>query len=210
MPAACVTGATQPPEWRLFMHISLSRRSLLRAGAGTLAAGFLSACTATKSGTVTTITLNVAEVVDYGNAILSFASTAINVSFIASAMGTANLALANTVIASLKSALAAFQSAAGSSTSVSYNSASVKTAFDSILADVEKVDSLIISTITGTAANLSSTVITQAKTAAGAAETLIDLLKAMVDMTGPRLGAVAPVDPDAAIGKIAIFAAAQG
>ena len=84
------------------------------------------------------------------------------------------------------------------------------TAFDSILADVEKVDSLIISTITGTAANLSSTVITQAKTAAGATETLIDLLKAMVDMTGPRLGSVALADPDAAIGKIAIFAAAQG
>lgn len=78
------------------------------------------------------------------------------------------------------------------------------TAFDSILADVEKVDSLIISTITGTAANLSSTVITQAKTAAGATETLIDLLKAMVDMTGPRLGSVALADPDAAIGKIAI------
>ncbi|KON65741.1 hypothetical protein KOEU_04280 [Komagataeibacter europaeus] len=191
------------------MHISLSRRSLLRAGAGTLAAGFLSACTATKSGTVTTITLNVAEVVDYGNAILSFASTAINMSFIASAMGTANLALASTVIASLKSALAAFQSAAGSGTSVSYDSASVRAAFDSILADVEKVDTLIIAVITGTAANLSSNVVSEARTAAGAAETLISLLKAMVDLSGPRLRGASPQAGQAAIGRIAIFVAAR-
>jgi len=191
------------------MNPNISRRSLLRAGAGTLAAGLLAACTVTKSGTTTTVTLNVSEVVDYGSAILSFASTAINVSFVASAMGTANLALANTVITSLKSALAAFQSAAGSSASVSYDSASVKTAFDSILADVEKVDTLIISTITGTAANLSSSVVSEAKTAAGAAETLIDLLKAMVDMSGPRLR-VAVANPNTAIGQIAIFAASRG
>ncbi|MCE2579616.1 hypothetical protein LDL36_14155 [Komagataeibacter sp. FNDCR1] len=189
---------------------NISRRSLLRAGAGTLAAGLLAACTTTKSGTTTTLTLNVGEVVDYGNAVLSFASTAIGLSFVASAMGTANVAIANTVIASLKSALSAFSTAAGSSTSVSYNSASVKSAFDSILADVEKVDTLIISVITGTTANLSSSVVTQAKTAAGAAETLIDLLKAMVDMSGARLRSVAPVDPDAAIAQIAIFAATQG
>lgn len=192
------------------MNPNLSRRSLLRAGAGTLAAGLLAACTTTKSGTTTTITLNVAEVVDYGNAILSFASTAINVSFVASAMGTANLALANTVITSLKSALAAFQTAAGSSTSVSYNSASVKAAFDSILADVEKVDTLIIAVIIGTASNLSSSVVSEAKTAAGAAETLIDLLKAMIDMSGPRLRGVSPLNGDAAIGQIAVFAASQG
>ncbi|WP_308719020.1 hypothetical protein [Komagataeibacter xylinus] len=192
------------------MNQNISRRSLLRAGAGTLAAGLLAACTVTKNGTTTTLTLNVAEVTDYGNAILSFANTAINVSFVASAMGTANLALANTVIASLKSALSAFSTAAGSSTSVSYDSASVKTAFDSILADVEKVDTLIISTITGTAANLSSSVVSEAKTAAGAAETLISLLKAMIDMTGPRLRGVSPLSGDAAIGQIAVFSASQG
>ncbi|AQU86247.1 hypothetical protein B0W47_00865 [Komagataeibacter nataicola] len=192
------------------MNTSISRRSLLRAGAGTLAAGLLGACTVTKSGTTTTLTLNVAEVVDYGSAILSFANTAINVSFVASAMGTANLALANTVIASLKSALSAFSTAAGSSTSVSYDSASVKTAFDSILADVEQVDTLIISTITGTAASLSSSVVSEAKTAAGAAETLISLLKAMIDMTGPRLRGVSPLSGDAAVAQIAVFSASQG
>lgn len=183
-----------------------TRRAFLR-GTSALAAASLAACTVTRNGTTTTLTLNVAEVVDYGNAILSFASTAINVPFVASAMGAANLALASTVIASLKSALTAFQTAAGSSTSVSYSTASVKAAFDSILSDVEKVDTLIIATITGTAANLSSTVVTQARTAAGAAETLIDLLKAMVDMSGPRLRGVSPLNGDAAIEQIAIFAA---
>ena len=196
---------------------NLSRRSLLRAGAGTLAAGLLAACTVSKSGTTTTVTLNVAEVVDYGNAILSFASTAINISFVASGMGTANVAIANTVIASLKSGLSAFQSAAGSSTSVSYNSASVKAAFDSILADVESIDKLIVGVITGTASNLSSSVVSDAKTAAGAAETLISLLKAMVDMSAHRpaaatLGARVGLHASGqqAIGNIAIFAASQG
>ncbi|WP_395370806.1 hypothetical protein [Komagataeibacter diospyri] len=190
------------------------RRSFLGHGLMTVAAiasvAALPGCSASKSGTTTTITLNVAEVVDYGTAILSFASTSINVSFVASAMGTANLALANTVIASLKSALAAFLSAAGSSTSVTYDSASVKTAFDSVLADVEKIDTLIVAVITGTAANLSSSVVSEAKTAAGAAETLISLLKAMIDMSGPRLHAVSPLNGDAAIGEIAVFAASQG
>lgn len=187
-----------------------TRRAFLRGSSALVAAAALAACSSTKSGTTTTITLNVSEVVDYGNAVLSFASTAINVSFVASAMGTANLALANTVITSLKSALTAFSTAAGSSTSVSYDSASVKTAFDSILADVKKVDTLIIAVITGTATNLSSSVVSEAKTAAGAAETLIDLLKAMVDVSGPRLRGVSPLNGDAAIGKIAIFAASQG
>lgn len=187
-----------------------TRRAFLRGSSALVAATALAACTATKSGTTTTLTLNVAEVTDYGNAILSFASTAINVSFVASAMGTANLALANTVIASLKSALSAFSAAAGSSTSVSYNDAGVKSAFGSILTDVEQVDKLIIATITGTAANLSSSVVSEAKTAAGAAETLISLLKAMIDMTGPRLRGVSPLSGDAAIGQIVIFSASQG
>lgn len=187
-----------------------TRRAFLRGSSALVAATALAACSSTKSGTTTTLTLNVAEVTDYGNAILSFASTAINVSFVASAMGTANLALANTVITSLKSALSAFSTAAGSSTSVSYDSASVKTAFDSILADVESVNKLIVAVITGTAANLSSSVVSEAKTAAGAAETLISLLKAMIDMTGPRLRGVSPLSGDAAIGKIAVFSASQG
>ncbi|GCE89364.1 twin-arginine translocation signal domain-containing protein [Komagataeibacter diospyri] len=186
---------------------NLSRRTFLRASSALVAATALVACSSTRSGTTATITLNVAEVVDYGNAILSFASTAINVSFVASAMGAADLALASTVIASLRAALAAFQTAAGSSTSVAYDSASVRAAFDSILADVEKVDTLIIAVITGTAANLSSSVVSEARTAAGAAETLISLLRAMIDMSGPRLRAVSPLNGDAAIGQIAIFAA---
>lgn len=194
-----------------------TRRGFMKAAAGIAGMAALAGCTVTKSGTTTTVTLNVAEVVDYGNAILSFASTAINISFVASGMGTANVALANTVIASLKSGLTAFSTAAGSSTSVSYDSASVKAAFDSILADVEKVDTLIISTITGTASNLSSSVVSDAKTAAGAAETLISLLKAMVDMSAHRpaaatLGARVGLHASGqqAIGNIAIFAASQG
>ncbi|KAB8122530.1 hypothetical protein D3W54_15240 [Komagataeibacter medellinensis] len=183
-----------------------TRRAFLR-GTSALAAASLAACTVTRNGTTITLALNVAKVVDYGSAILSFASTAIGISFVSAAMGTTNVTLADAVIAGLKSGLTAFQTAAGSSASVSYSTASVKAAFDSILSDVEKVNTLIIATITGTAANLSSIVVTQAKTAAGAAATLIDLLKAIMDMSGPRLGSVSPLNEKTAIGQIAVFAA---
>ncbi|WP_130732002.1 hypothetical protein [Komagataeibacter xylinus] len=192
------------------MNLMLSRRCVLRMGAATLMGGMLPGCTLTRAGKVTTITLNVAEVTDYGNALVSFANTAISLSCVAAAMGPANVALANTVIAALKEALDAFRTAAGSSTSVSYDNTSVRTAFDSIVADIEQINTLVIAVITGMASDLSSTVVSEAKTAANAASTLISLLKAMVDMTTRRLAVGTTLSAQAAIGRITVFVATHG
>ncbi|AHI25788.1 hypothetical protein BGC31_04815 [Komagataeibacter xylinus] len=194
-----------------------TRRAFLRGSSALVAATALAACSSTKSGTTTTITLNVAEVADYVDALLNFSSTAINVPPVAAAMGAPNVALANTIIAALTAAGKAFVAAAGSSTSVSYDSASVKTAFDSILTDIGQLNTLIIATITGMTADLSSNVITQAKEAAGAAATLIDLLKAMVAVSGHRsVGARLTSDNginvqgQLAMNVIGVFVSAQG
>ncbi|GBR37237.1 hypothetical protein AA11826_1637 [Komagataeibacter oboediens DSM 11826] len=204
-----------------FVAIDGGRRRFLGMGlmtaAGVAAAATLSACSVSKTGNVTTITLNVAEVADYVDALLNFSSTAINVPLVAAAMGAPNVALANTIIAALTAAGRAFVAAAGSSTTVSYDSASVKAAFDSILTDIGQVNTLIIATITGMASDLSSSVITQAKTAAGAAATLIDLLKAMVAVSGrhsvgPRLASDNGINMQGmvAMNVIGVFVSAQG
>ncbi|WP_225063227.1 twin-arginine translocation signal domain-containing protein, partial [Komagataeibacter rhaeticus] len=73
-----------------------TRRAFLRGSSALVAATALAACTSTKSGTTTTITLNVAEVADYVDALLNFSSTAINMPLVAAAMGAPNVALANT------------------------------------------------------------------------------------------------------------------
>ncbi|QIP37004.1 hypothetical protein GWK63_07655 [Komagataeibacter rhaeticus] len=202
--------------WEPSMHIP-TRRAFLRGSSALVAAAALAACTASRSGTTTTITLNVAEVADYVDALLNFSSTAINMPLVAAAMGAPNVALANTVIAALTTAGKAFVAAAGSSTSVSYDSASVKAAFDSILTDTGQVNTLIIATITGMAADLSGSVVTQAKTAAGAAATLIDLLKAMVAVSGrhaagARLVADGGINMQGmvAMNQIGAFVSAQG
>ncbi|QHC36413.1 hypothetical protein [Komagataeibacter xylinus] len=192
------------------MNLFLSRRRALRMGAGTLMAGALAGCTLTRAGKITTITLNVAEVTDYGNAIVSFANTAISLSFVTAAMGPANVALANTVIAALREALDAFGTAAGSSTSVSYDTTSIRTAFDSILSDIEQINTLIIAVIAGMASGLSGTVVSEAKTTANAASTLISLLKAMVDMTARRPAVGTAVSAQEAVGQITVFVARHG
>ena len=178
-----------------------SRRAFLRASC-ILASGFpLAACSTTTTGHVTTITLNVAEVEDYGTAILSFATTALTIPFVATAMGPASVTLAGTVIAGLKSALESFRTAAGTSTSVTYDDSSVKAAFDSLLSDVTQIDTLVIQTITGTSVTATGSVVSDARTAAGAAATLIALLRAMVDSATammrpppPGRGAIATID----------------
>ena len=193
-------------------HPNLSRRAVLRTGCATLAAGLLAACTRTQLGTVTTITLNVAEVVDYGDAIVSFAQTALDLPVVATAMGPASVTLAGTVIAGLQSGLAAFRAAAGTSTSVTYDSTSIKTAFTSILADGEHISTLVIQTITAMPAAAGDTLVTSAKTAAGAAQTLITLLRAMVDASAvhPRMDRAISPDGTVAMAQISMFVATGG
>lgn len=182
-----------------------TRRNFLRGVAGIAGVTALAACTVTKNGTTTTITLNTAEIMDYGDAVLSFANTAIGISFVASGLGASGVAIATAAITELKAGLAAFNTAAGGKATVEYDNASVKTAFDSIVAAVKKINGYIVATITATVAN--SDVVNNAKIAANAAAGLIGIIQGLVDTyaTPKRVGA--SLKADAYIAEIKTWSA---
>lgn len=184
-----------------------SRRNFLRGVAGIAGVTALAACTVTKNGTVTTVTLNTAEIMDYGDAVLSFANTAISVSFVASGLGVSGVAIATDAITELKAGLKAFNTAAGGKATVEYNSASVKTAFDSIVAAVKEINSYIVATISATVAD--SSVVSNAKTAASAASGLISIIQGLVDSYGVPMRVGSTLRGDAYIAEIKTWSASH-
>lgn len=173
-----------------------TRRNLLKSMVGIASITALAGCTITKNGSVTTITLNTQEVLDYGNTVLSFAKAGIAIPFVAAAITPAGVTIAQEAINGLSAALTAFNKAANGKATVSYDDTSVKTAFDSIVADLTSVNQYIVQTITSTVAD--SAVIQNAQIAANAAAGLISIIKGLVDqyMSGiaPRVGAAARGD----------------
>lgn len=184
-----------------------SRRNFIRGVAGIAGVTALAACTVTKDGTTTTITLNTAEIMDYGDAVLSFANTAISVSFVASGLGVSGVEIATAAISELRAALAAFNTAAGGKATVTYDNASVKTAFDSIIAAVKKINSYIVATISATVAD--SSVVSNAKTAASAASGIISIIQGLVDSYGVPLRVGSTLRGDAYIAEIKTWSASH-
>ncbi|OUJ16475.1 hypothetical protein [Acetobacter sp. DsW_063] len=167
---------------------NVSRRAALR-GLGALAAGTaLAACTVTTSGNVTTITLNVAKITAYGQAGVNAAATIISLASGISAL-TPYLAAIEAAETALATALTAFSAAAGSSVTVSYDDTNWKTRVDSLLSDIESVSSTIAAAISGAGSSLSSTVKSDATTAANALATVVSLFEALLGSTSAaRLG----------------------
>lgn len=177
--------------------VNNTRRNFLKtAAAGIAGVTALAGCTITKNGTVTTVTLNTQEVLDYGNTVLSFAKAGIALPFVAAAISPAGVTVAQGAIAGLSAALTAFNKAANGKATVSYDDTSVKTAFDSIVSDLTAVNQYIVQTITETVAD--SDIVQNAQIAANAAAGLISIVKGLVDryMSGvaPRVGAAARGD----------------
>lgn len=163
---------------------TLSRRSLLR---NTSLAGMamLAACTVTTTNGVTTITLDVTKVKNYGQAGLNAAATV--TSFLSTFPAMAPYALAITAAeTALSGALSAFSSAAGSTLTISYNDASWKTRVDSILSDLDTLAAAIESAIAGSGSVLSSSVLSNARTAYNALATLISVFKALLGVSDAK------------------------
>ena len=173
-----------------------TRRTFLKSTTGLGFAAVLAGCTTMKNGNVTTITLNTQEVLDYGNTVLSFAKAGIAIPFVAAAITPAGVTIAQEAINGLSAALTAFNKASNGKATVSYDDTSIKTAFDSIVADLTTVNQYIVQTITATVAD--SAVVQNAQIAANAAAGLISIIKGLVDhyMSGiaPRVGAAARAD----------------
>lgn len=168
------------------MSPNISRRVLLRAGTGTLAAGLLAACAVTKSGNVTTITINVAEIRDYGQAGLNAVSTILSIAALASAIGSPAVGIINVADTALSAALTSFSTAAGSTLTISYDDTNWKSRVDSILSALTKVEDDLSMAMTGVSTKVSGTDLSDASTALNALGTIISAFRALLDSVAVR------------------------
>lgn len=159
--------------------VNNTRRGFLKTAAGIAGITALAGCTVTKNGSVTTVTLNTQEVLDYGSTVLSFAKAGIALPFVAAAISPAGMTIAQGAISGLSAALIAFNKAANGKATVSYDDTSIKAAFDSIVSDLTAVNQYIVQTITATVAD--SDIVQNAQIAANAAAGLISIVKGLVD-----------------------------
>ncbi|OUI98024.1 twin-arginine translocation signal domain-containing protein, partial [Acetobacter cibinongensis] len=98
-----------------------SRRNFLRTS-GLLACGVaLAACTLTKSGNVTSVTLNVAKVDAYAKAAQNFANIILSVPLVTATLGAAPVALINAAATGIVGAIDQINTAANGAATVSYD-----------------------------------------------------------------------------------------
>ncbi|MBV0889988.1 twin-arginine translocation signal domain-containing protein [Komagataeibacter oboediens] len=134
-----------------------TRRAFLRGSSALVAAAALTACKSTTTGNVTTITINVAEIKDYGQAGLNAATTVLSIAAVASAIGTPAVGIIGLADTALSTALTDFSTAAGSTLTITYDDTNWKTRVDSILSALTKVESDLSAAITGVSTKVLST-----------------------------------------------------
>lgn len=157
-----------------------SRRGFLRMLGACTAIGTLGACTITKIGGVTTITVNVAKVKAYGQAGINAVATVLSVAAVESAIGAPTVAVIETASVALSAALTAFGSAAGSRVTVSYDDTTMKTAINSVLADLQTVAVDLSSAIMGAGTAVSSSILSDANTALSALKTVVSVFEGIL------------------------------
>ena len=163
-----------------------SRRAFLRNSSALVAAAALAACSTSKSGNVTTITINVAEIKDYGQAGLNAVTTVLSIAAVASAIGTPAVGIIGLADTALSTALTDFSTAAGSTLTITYDDTNWKTRVDSILSALTKVESDLSAAITGVSTKVSSTDLSNANTALNALATIVSAFKALLDSVAAR------------------------
>lgn len=162
----------------------LPRRAFLHSF-GLTGVALLAACAVTTTNGVTTITLDVTKVKNYGRAGLNAAATV--TSFLATFPALAPYAVAiEAAEAALSVALSAFSNAAGSSLTISYNDANWKTRVDSILTALDGLASVIAKTIAGSGKLLPAAILADTKTADNALATVISVFKALLGVSDAR------------------------
>lgn len=176
------------------------RRFLGRAfmsAAAIAAAAALPACTVTKNGEVTTLTLNVAAIKDYGQAGLNAVSTILSIAALASAIGAPTVAIINAGDTALGAALNAFSSAAGSTLTITYDDTNWKSRVDSVLSALGTVESDLSAAITGVETKIASTDLSNANTALSALGTIVSAFKGLLDSVAVRrpVGAMTSATP---------------
>ncbi|GCE79163.1 twin-arginine translocation signal domain-containing protein [Komagataeibacter oboediens] len=163
-----------------------TRRAFLRGSSVLVAAAALTACESTTAGNVTTITINVAEIKDYGQAGLNAITTVLSIAVVASAIGTPAVGIIGLADTALSTALTDFSTAAGSTLTITYDDTNWKTRVDSILSALTKVESDLSAAITGVSTKVPRTDLSDANTALNAPSTIVSGFKALLDSVATR------------------------
>lgn len=160
---------------------TLSRRNLMR---NTALAGMaaLAACAVTTTNGVTTITLNVDKVKNYGQAGLNAAKTVINLLSGIPSLAPAMATLSD-VEASLASALLSFTIGAGSSITINYNDANWKTRVDSILAGMDTVSGNIANAVLNSGSLIPTDILRDVRIAQSALATVVSLFRGILGVS---------------------------
>jgi hypothetical protein len=178
------------------LSTTASRRAFLSAAGLSMAvaAASLAGCATTKSGTTTTISLDVAKVKAYGLAGINAANTVLSLlSFIPSlAVYTAPIKV---VLTAINTDFTAFSTGAGSSVSVVYDDSSVKGVVDSLLTDLNRALTVLDSVLTSATADATIPKDTLAKIS-----TTVSALKTIVSVYGAMIGAVISTAADGKTG----------
>lgn len=175
------------------------------SGATLLAASMLQGCTVTKSGNLTSVTLNVAKVDAYAKAAQNFANTILSVPMVTSTLGTGPVVLINAAVTGIVAAIDQFDAAANGAATVSYDSTSVKTAVNSIISDLQTVLTYAKQGISGIESTASTAdTISKVNTAISAAETVLSLLTALIVSVGVARAAPTPMSEASALAVLGV------
>ncbi|WP_227672468.1 hypothetical protein [Komagataeibacter sp. FXV3] len=132
------------------------------------------------------VTINVAEIKDYGQAGLNAVTTVLSIAAVASAIGTPAVGIIGLADTALSTALTDFSTAAGSTLTITYDDTNWKTRVDSILSALTKVESDLSAAITGVSTKVPSTDLSDANTALSALSTIVSAFKALLDSVAAR------------------------
>jgi len=163
-----------------------TRRAFLRGSSVLVAAAALTACKSTTTGNVTTVTINVAEIKDYGQAGLNAVTTVLSIAAVASAVGAPAVGIINLADTALSTALTDFSTAAGSTLTITYDDTNWKSRVDSILSALTTVESDLSAAITGVSTKVSSSDLSDANTALNVLTTIVSAFKALLDSVAAR------------------------
>lgn len=155
-----------------------SRRQVLHAGGAGCVLGLLTACTLQSDGPVTSLSLNIAKIQAYAQAGYNFSQMLLSIPVVAQQLGEAGCAFVKTVGLNIHTALDALIATAGGALTVSYNNASVKTAFQSILSDIQMLVSQAANILN--TEDKSDSASQKIQIALTAAQTIVSLMLAMI------------------------------
>lgn len=155
--------------------MNISRRHLL-ATAPLASIALMAGCTTSTVNGVTTVTVNLATVNAYAQAIQNGANTILSVPMVTTAMGTATTALVKAAITGAATAIAQLNTQYKGALSFSFTATTVPADLSALLADATTVNNAVSTVVSSLGSQFSSSV----ETTIDAIETIVSALIAMV------------------------------